>query len=188
MKPLLFLASCCLALAALAGCGPKTNLVPLEYLAVGQAEGLCARPVAVGAFADRRPGADIGRDRAIALYPATGTVSQWVEGALRTELAARGCDASRENRDSPFNPGQVVRGEILKLSTTRDGFDHVTEMELAVTLERDGQTALQKTYYGRWERTFVTPSDTRFRDLLREALQDVLRDVVHDLRPLLGQG
>ncbi|WP_051445469.1 LPS assembly lipoprotein LptE [Desulfocurvus vexinensis] len=186
MNRLRALVLCSLALAVLAGCSTKSNLVPLEYLAVGQAEGLCARPVAVGTFTDRRPAADIGRDRNIALYPAGITVEQWVARALETELAARGCEVSRE-ADSPFTPDQALRGEILKLSIVRDGFDYTTELELVLTLVRDGQTALRKTYHGRWERTFVTPSDTRFRDLLRQALQDVLRDVAHDLRPLLGQ-
>jgi uncharacterized lipoprotein YajG len=185
MKRLHLFVLCALALAVLAGCGPKTNLVPLEYLAVGQAENLCAQPLGIGPFADRRSGADIGRDRNIALYPAGGTVEQWVARALQTELGARGCEVVRADQDSPFVPDQRLRGEVVKLSVTRDGFDYVTELELNLTLERGGKTVLQKTYRGRWERTFVTPSDTRFRDLLRQALQDVLRDVAHDLRPLL---
>lgn len=186
MKRVFLLIACAALLAALAGCGQRSNLVALEYIPVRHGEGLCTRPVAVGAFLDMREHQDLGRDAAHVLYPERGTAAQWVADAMALELAAGGCEVVRDDKDSPFNPELTVRGEILRLSVVRDGFDYVVDMELAVKLFRGTEMLQHKVYSGRWQDVYVKPSKTRFRDLLRQSLQETLGRAVADLRGPLG--
>lgn len=186
MKRLASLLASGLVLASLAGCGPKSNLVSLEYISTGRAETLCTQPVAVGTFLDMRENKNLGRDNSHVLYPAGGSVEQWVADAFEKEMAARGCEVSRSDQPSPFTPDLVLKGEVLDLAVVRDGFDYTVNIDLAVKLFRTGEPVYHKVYQRLWERTFVTPSETRFRDLLRQGLQDLLNDALLDLKPLVG--
>ncbi len=176
----------CLLAVLVAACGPKSNLVPLEYIPLQHAQGLCAHPVAVGPFLDMRPEKNLGRDETHVLYPAGGSVEAWVADAFVQELAARGCEVAASDPASPFNPEQALAGEVTRLAVVRDGFKYTVDMELAVKLLRGTDMVFHKVYAGRWEDTFVTPSETRFRDLLRAALQETVGRALADLRLQLG--
>lgn len=173
--------------AALSGCGPKSNLVPLEYIPLGQEDALCARPLAVGTFIDKRPAEDIGRDHNFVYYPKDTTVTDWVADAFRQELAARGCTVESGSGATPFGEKLLLTGDVRRVSLVRDGWDYTMHIELTVRLHRDGEPAFHKTFSGVWERTHLTPSDTRYRDMLRQGLQELLGDILAQLRPALSR-
>lgn len=176
----------CILAAVLAGCGPRSNMIPLEYIALGPEQGLCSKPVAVGTFIDRRTADDLGHDHMRTFYPQDVTVEQWVADAFGAELAARGCTVEKDDPSSPFNPATVLKGDVRQVSVIRDGWDYRMEIQLGVKIYREGEPVFQKVYHGVWERTFLSPSETRYRDMLRTGLQDLLGDVMKQLAPLLG--
>ncbi len=166
------------------GCAPRQGGVNLYY-SPSSWEKQCHAAIAVQSFADVRGKNEIGRNQYVQFFPTTGSLAEYVTGAVRKELSARGCTPENVNPDSPFAPAETLEGNILQAYLTQNGWDHRLDLKISIRVVRDGVNVLDKIYEGTYERT-TNPGMTAVENLFNQGMSDMLSRMGNDVLIVLS--